>query len=52
MLLVDRSLIFIELGKRPHDNISLSVLRMGSKALQHWMSAMYSASVEPSAISG
>jgi hypothetical protein len=31
--------------------MSFSVLRIGSRALQHWLSAMYSASVELSAIS-
>jgi hypothetical protein len=31
--------------------MAFSVLRIGSRALQHWMSAMYSASVELSAIS-
>jgi hypothetical protein len=51
MLLVDRSLIFSELGNRPHDKMSFSVLRIGSNALQHWLSAMKSTSVELSAIS-
>jgi hypothetical protein len=51
MLLVDRSLIFSKFGNRPHDNMSFSVLRIGSNALQHWLSAMYSASVELIAIS-
>jgi hypothetical protein len=51
MLLVDRLSIFSELGNKPHESMSFSVLRIGSRALQHWMSAMYSASVEPSAIS-
>jgi hypothetical protein len=51
MLLVDRSLIFSEFENKPHDNMSFSVLRIGSNALQHWLSAMYSASVELSAIS-
>jgi hypothetical protein len=31
--------------------MSFSVLRIGSRALQHWLSAMYSASVELSDIS-
>jgi hypothetical protein len=30
--------------------MSFSVLRIGSSAIQHWMSAMYSASVELNAI--
>jgi hypothetical protein len=47
MLLVDRSLIFSKFGNKPHVNMSFSVLRIGSNAL----SAMYSASVELSAIS-
>jgi hypothetical protein len=51
MLLVDRSLISSEFGNKPHENMSFSVLRIGSNALQHWLSAMYSASVELSAIS-
>jgi hypothetical protein len=46
MLLVDRSLIFSEFGNKPHDNMYYSVLRIGSNALQHWLSTMYSASVE------
>jgi hypothetical protein len=50
MLLVDISLIFSEFGNKPHDNMSFSVLRAGRNALQHWLSAMYSASVELSAI--
>jgi hypothetical protein len=51
MLFVDRLVIFSELGNKPHESMSFSVLRIGSRALQHWMSAMYSASVELSAIS-
>jgi hypothetical protein len=51
MLLVDRLSIFDELGNKPHESISFSVLRIGSRALQHWLSAMYSAYVELSAIS-
>jgi hypothetical protein len=35
MLLVDIFSCFSELGNNPHDNISFSVLRMGSNALQH-----------------
>jgi hypothetical protein len=50
MFLVDRSLIFSEFGNKPHDNIYFSVLRIGNNALQHCLSAMYSASVELSAI--
>jgi hypothetical protein len=51
MLFVDRLCIFSELGNKPHESMSASVLGIGSRALQHWMSAMYSASVELSAIS-
>jgi hypothetical protein len=51
MLLVDRLSIFSELGNKPYERISFSVLRIGSRSLQHWLSAMYSASVELSAIS-
>jgi hypothetical protein len=51
MLSVDRLSTISELGNNPHESMSLSVLRIGSRALQHWMSAMYSASVELSAIS-
>jgi hypothetical protein len=51
MLLVDRLSIFSELGNKPHESMSFSVLRIGIRALQHWLSAMYSASVELSAIS-
>jgi hypothetical protein len=51
MLLVDRLSIFSELGNKPHESMYFSVLRIGSRALQHWLSAMYSASVELSAIS-
>jgi hypothetical protein len=51
MLLVDRLFIFSELGNKPHESMSCSVLRIGSRALQHWLSVMYSASVELSAIS-
>jgi hypothetical protein len=51
MLLVDRLSTFSELGNSPHESIYFSVLRIGSSALHHWMSAMYSASVELSAIS-
>jgi hypothetical protein len=51
MFLVDRLSIFIELGNKPHESMYFSVLRIGSRALQHWQSAMYSDSVELSAIS-
>jgi hypothetical protein len=51
MFLVDRLSIFSELGNTPHERMSFSVLRIGSRALQHWPSAMYSASVELSDIS-
>jgi hypothetical protein len=51
MLLVDRLSIFSELGNKPHESMSFSVLHISSRALQHWMSAMYSVSVELSDIS-
>jgi hypothetical protein len=51
MLLVDRLSTFSELVNSPHESISFSVLRIGSRALQHWLSAIYSASVELSDIS-
>jgi hypothetical protein len=51
MLLVDRLSTFSELGNSPHESIPFSVLRIGSSALQHWWSAMYSALVELSSIS-
>jgi hypothetical protein len=51
MLLFDMLLIFSELGNRPHESMSFSVLCIGSSALQHWIKAMYSASVELSALS-
>jgi hypothetical protein len=51
MLLVDILSIFSELGNKPHESMYFSVLRIGSRALQHWLSTMYSASVELSAIS-
>jgi hypothetical protein len=50
MSFVDRLFIFSELGNKPHESMSFSVLRIGSRDLQHWLSAMYSASVELSAI--
>jgi hypothetical protein len=50
MLLVDRLSTFSELGNSPHESISFRVLRIGSSALQHWLSTMYSASVELNAI--
>jgi hypothetical protein len=46
MLLVDRLFTFSELGNRPHESMSFSVLLIGSSALQHWLRAMYTASVE------
>jgi hypothetical protein len=51
MLLVDSLSTFSELGTNPHESMSFSALRIGSRALQHWMSAMYSASVDMSDIS-
>jgi hypothetical protein len=51
MLLVDRLFIFSELGNKPHESMSFSLLRILSRALQHWLSEMYSASFELSAIS-
>jgi hypothetical protein len=51
MVLVDKLSTFSEIGNRPHENMSFSVLRIGSSALQHWLGAMYSASVELNAIS-
>jgi hypothetical protein len=51
MLLVDRLFTFSELGNMSHESMSFSVLRIGSSALQHWLSAMYSDSVEFNAIS-
>jgi hypothetical protein len=51
MLFVDRLFIFSELGNKPHESMSFSVLRIGSRDHQHWLSAMYSTSVELSAIS-
>jgi hypothetical protein len=42
---------FKEFGKRPHDKIYFNVLHIGSKALQHWLTAIYLASVYLSAIS-
>jgi hypothetical protein len=51
MLFVDRLFIFSELVNKPHESMYFSALRIGSRALQRWLSAMYSASVELSAIS-
>jgi hypothetical protein len=51
MLLFDMLLSFSELGNIPHESMSFSVLRIGSSALQHWLKAVYSASVELNAIS-
>jgi hypothetical protein len=42
---------FSELGNKPHDNMYCKILRIGSNTLQHWRSAIHSASVELSAIS-
>jgi hypothetical protein len=42
---------FKEFGKSPHDKMSFNVLLADNKALQHWLRAMYSATVEFSAIS-
>jgi hypothetical protein len=50
MLLFNMLLDFSELGNRPHESMSFSV-RIDSSALQHWLRAMYSASVELNAIS-
>jgi hypothetical protein len=50
MLLVDRLSTFSELGNNPHESMSFSVLRICSSDLHHWLSGMYSASVELSAI--
>jgi hypothetical protein len=50
MLLVDRLFTFSELGKRPHESMSFSFLRICGSALVHWLRAMYSASVELNAI--
>jgi hypothetical protein len=46
----DRLSTFSELGNNPHESMSLSVLRIGSSAIQHWMSSVYSSSIEMSAI--
>jgi hypothetical protein len=51
MLFVDKLFIFRELGNKPHESMYFSALFIGSRALHHWLSAMYSASVELSAIS-
>jgi hypothetical protein len=51
MLLFDMLLSFSDLGNRPDERLSFSVLHIGSSALQHWPRAMYSASVELNAIS-
>jgi hypothetical protein len=51
MLLFDMLLSFSELRNRPHESMSFKVLRIGSSALQYWLRAMYSASVELNAIS-
>jgi hypothetical protein len=51
MLLFCMLLSFSELGNSPHESMSFSVLRIGSSALHHFLRAMYSDSVELSAIS-
>jgi hypothetical protein len=51
MLFVDRLSTFSEFVNSPHERMSFSVLHICSRDLQHWMSVMYSASVELSAIS-
>jgi hypothetical protein len=51
ILLFNIFLIFSELGNRPHEGMSFSVLRIASSALQHWLRDVYSASVELNAIS-
>jgi hypothetical protein len=50
ILLVDRLFTFSELGNRPQESMFFSVLHIGSITLQHWLRAMYSASVELNAI--
>jgi hypothetical protein len=50
-VMVDRLFTFSELGNMPHEGMYFSFLRIGSSVLQHWMSAMYSASAELNAIS-
>jgi hypothetical protein len=51
MFLFDMLLILSELGNKPHGRMSFSVIRIGISALRHWLTAMYSASVEFNAIS-
>jgi hypothetical protein len=51
MMLFNMLFMFSELGNMPHESVSFSVLRIGSSALQHWMRAMYSDSVELNVIS-
>jgi hypothetical protein len=46
MLLFYMLLSFSELGNIPHESMSFSVLRIGSRALKKWLKAMYSASIE------
>jgi hypothetical protein len=51
MLLVDRLFTFSELRNMPHESMFFCVLRIGSSSMQHWISAMYSPSVDLNAIS-
>jgi hypothetical protein len=51
MLFVDIFSCFNEFGKSPHDKMAFSVLRIGNAVLQHWLRAMYFATVELSTIS-
>jgi hypothetical protein len=51
LLFVDGLFIFSGLGNKLHESMSFGILRIGSRALQHILIAMYSASVELSAIS-
>jgi hypothetical protein len=44
-------LICSELGNRPHESMSFSVLHIGTSALYHCLKAMYSASIELNAFS-
>ena len=51
ILFLDTSPHLRVFGNKPHDKMSLRVRLMGNRALQHWLNAIYSASVELSAIS-
>jgi hypothetical protein len=51
MLFFGMLFCFSELGNIPHEGMYFIVLHIGSSALQHWIKAMYSASVELDAIS-